>query len=182
MNLDAAYIGITRHQRGTIYASAGDLKTVLADLARDQIPYRMSSAWASPADIDTADSAALKAKQAEDEQTLTKQRKADEDRNLATLKAKDETATQVKQQQALQTQYGNIANSLSAAISQEVSDYVNHPAKDGAALTDQFPHFVSWYAGAGDDRWELQSFNSWLFDYGLSDASSTRPSAKSSCG
>jgi len=169
MSLDTAYIGIKRHQCGALYASAGDLKTILAGLTRDQIPYRMSVAWASPADIDEADAAALKAKQTEDEQTLAKQRKADDDRKLAVLKARDEAATQAKQQQALQSQYGNIANSLSAAISREVSDYVDHPAKDEPALAGQFPQFVSWYASAENDRWELQSFNSSLFDYGLSD-------------
>jgi len=168
-SLDVAYIGVKRHQCGAIYASAADLKTLLTSLTRDGIPYRMSAAWASPADIEAADAVALKAKRAEDEQTLAKQRKADEDRKLAALKAKDEAASQTKEQQALQDQYGNIANSLSAEISQEVSDFVHHPAKDGTALATEFPQFVSWYASSEDDRWELQSFNSSLFDYGLSD-------------
>ena len=56
-NIDDAFINIQKRQCGAVYASAADLKTLTAALARNDIPYTISSLWNLPADVEREDAA-----------------------------------------------------------------------------------------------------------------------------
>ena len=55
--IDDAFINIQKRQCGGVYASAADLKALTAALARNDIPYAISSLWNLPADVEREDAA-----------------------------------------------------------------------------------------------------------------------------
>ena len=74
-----AFINIQKDQCGAVYASAADLKTLTAALARNGVPYEFSDLWILPEDVDREDaSLAEKEKAALQEETARAQRNADQ--------------------------------------------------------------------------------------------------------
>ena len=78
-NIDDAFIIVQKRQCGAVYASAADLKTLVAALKRNEIPYAISSLWNLPADVEREEKelAEKKAKEAQEE-AERKERNKDE--------------------------------------------------------------------------------------------------------
>ena len=92
--IDDAFINTQKRQCGGVYASAANLKMLTAALARDDIPYAVSSLWNQPADVEREDTAlAEKSRIAAIEEQERKQRNEDLKR-LQDQRAKDLSATQ----------------------------------------------------------------------------------------
>ena len=83
----------------------------------------------------------------------------------------DEANTQAARQAAFREKYGKIAAAGAALIANEVKDFVlaggtMKPGDVGVDVPVEFPALAAWYVEQLKDRWELQSVDSGLDDYG----------------
>jgi hypothetical protein len=164
-NADDAFINIQKHQCGAVYASAADLKTMIAALTRNDIPYALSSLWILPTDVERADAALVeKARLADQEETDRAQRNADQSR-LASLRAEDLSATQAAQQTALRQKFGDRAKAAAAALGSEVIAWTKDQS---GQLGGFYPMYATWLADKLADHWEVVTIDSEVQDFGIS--------------
>ena len=164
-NVDDAFINIQRHQCGAVYASAADLKTVTAALARNDIQYAFSSLWNLPTDVEREDAAlAEKARIAAEEENDRAQRNADQSR-LASLRAEDLSATQAAQQAGLRQKFGDRAKVAAAALGSEITAWT----KDQSGQIGGFyPAYAAWLTDKLADHWEIMTIDTEVRDFGVS--------------
>ena len=118
--IDDAFISVQKGQCGAIYASAADLKTLTAAFKRNNVPYRVSSLWNLPADVDREDAAlAEKARTAAQQETERVQRNEDQKR-LEFGRKQDLSDTQRERQATLRQKFGDSANAAAATLSSEI--------------------------------------------------------------
>jgi TonB family protein len=163
--IDDAFINIQKGQCGAVYASAADLKTLTAALARNNTPYNFSSLWTLPADVEQEEVAlSEKARIAAQNETERERRNAD----LAALdaaRAKDLSATQAAQQTALRQKFGGSAQVASGALSSEIIAWT----KDQSGQIGTFyPAFATWLAEKLTDHWEIVTIDADVQDFGTS--------------
>ncbi len=164
-NIDDAFVNIQKRQCGAVYASAADLKTVTAALAREGIPYALSSLWIFPTDVEREDGALTeKARIAAQEETERAQRNADQSR-LASLRAKDLSATQAAQQAALRQKFGDRAKAAAAALGSEIIAWTRDQSGQIAGF---YPAYAAWLADKLADHWEVMTIDTEVRDFGIS--------------
>ena len=163
--VDDAFINIQKHQCGAVYASAADLKTLTAALARNDIPYAFSSLWNLPSDVEGEDAAlAEKARLAAQEETERAQRNADQSR-LASVRAEDLSATQAAQQVALRQKFGDSAKAAADALSSEIAALTKDPS---GSIAGFYPAYEAWLTEKLADHWEITTIDTGVQDFGLS--------------
>jgi hypothetical protein len=163
-NADEAFINIQKHQCGAVYASAADLKTMTAALARNDIPYALSSLWILPTEVEREDAALLeKARLAAQEETDRAQRNADQSR-LDSLRAEDLSATQAAQQAALslRQKFGDRAKAAAAALGSEIIALTKDQSGQIGGL---YPTYAAWLADKLADHWEVTTVDSEVQDF-----------------
>jgi hypothetical protein len=164
-NADEAFINIQKHQCGAVYASAADLKAMTAALARNDIPYALSSLWILPTDVEREDAALFeKARIAAREETERKQRNADQSR-LDALRAEDLSATQAAQQAALRQKFGDRAKAAAAALGSEIIALTKDQSSQIGGL---YPTYAAWLADKLADHWEVTTADTKVEDFGVS--------------
>jgi hypothetical protein len=144
-----------------------ELKNLIVALKNDSASYSISSVWNPDADVQNAAKLAHEKEDAEARQKSEAQTQRESEEKLARTVDAAERATKQKRQEALQSQFGKIAAATSAAIAKDIRDSTDSRAdwQQGPAYTE-FPKFVTWYQNMVRNRWELQSFNSEIADYG----------------
>ena len=163
--IDDAFINIQKAQCGGVYASAADLKTLIAALTRNGMPYVFSTLWNLPEDVDREDaSLAEKAAAALREDNDRQQRNADQ-AHLLTIRQQDQTATQAAQQASLQAKFGESAHAAAATLSSEVIAWSKDQSGEIGAL---YPVFATWLSDELTDHWEIVTIDSSLEDFGIS--------------
>ena len=164
-NIDDAFINVQKRQCGAVYASAADLKSLIAALTRNAIPYLFSSLWSLPADVEREDAAlAEKARIAAQEDTEREQRNADQSR-LASVRAQDLGATQFAQQATLRQKYGDIAKGVAATLSSEIIAWTKDQS---GQLAGFYPAYVAWLTDKLSDHWEIMTIDAGVQDFGTS--------------
>ena len=165
MTIDNSFINIQRRECGAVYASAADLKTLTAGLARDNIPYEISSLWNLPADVEREHAAlAEKAQKATKDETDRAQRNADQKR-LQDQRAKDRSAAQAEGQAALRQKFGDSAKAAAHTLGSEIDALT----KDQSGPVGGFyPDYSAWLADMLADRWEIMTIDTDVEDFGTS--------------
>ena len=165
MTVDEAFIRVQKRQCGAVYASAADLKTLIAALMRGNIPYTFSSLWILPTDIGREDTAITeKARVAAQEETDRALRNADQSR-LASARAQDLSATQSAQQAILREKFGDSAKAAAAALS---SDVLAATKAQPGAIAAFYPAYTAWLSDKLADHWEIMATDTGLQDFGIS--------------
>ena len=136
-----------------------------AALAREGIPYALSSLWIFPTDVEREDGALTeKARIAAQEETERAQRNADQSR-LASLRAKDLSATQAAQQAALRQKFGDRAKAAAAALGSEIIAWTRDQSGQIAGF---YPAYAAWLADKLADHWEVMTIDTEVRDFGIS--------------
>jgi hypothetical protein len=168
--LNYAYEAIQREECGAIYASAPNLKELTGALKRESKEYSVASLWVDYEEIEALEQLVNKQEADELAQATRRKAAAEGERQIAALRRADELNKQENRQRELRNQYGKTASAAAAAITGEVkvafdtkSEWQNTPA------FKQFSKVVSTYQNLVQSRWELQSFNSEVSDYGTAD-------------
>lgn len=157
---------LSQHNKcGMIYASATDLRKLLSALKKQAIDYSVEDIWFKSDEVAKAESNAETTQSQADEQEADRVRKADDKRKLAAQRAADLAATKSARQAALRLEYGKIAASSSAAISDDVKRFVDGGGND-EKVAQTYPNFAAWYQDLLKDHWELMTMNSNVADYG----------------
>jgi len=163
--IDNAFINIQKRQCGGVYASAADLKALTAALARDDIPYTVSSLWNLPADVEREDAAlADKGRKAAQEETERRQRNEDLIR-LRDQRAKDFSATQAAQQATLRHEFGDSAKAAADTLSSEITTLTRDP---GGSIAGFYPAYTAWLTDKLADHWEIMTIDTEVQDFGIS--------------
>ena len=163
--IDDAFINIQKRQCGGVYASAADLKALTDALARNDIPYAVSSLWNLPADVEREDAAlAEKARIAAVEEQERKQRNEDLKR-LQEQRAKDLSDTQKEQQEALRQKFGDSAKAAADALSSEIAAWTKDQSGQIAGL---YPKYAAWLTDKLADHWEFMTIDTEVQDFGTS--------------
>lgn len=168
--VDAAYEALQRAECGAIYASAADLKQVSGALSRERKDYSFASLWASDGDIEGLEKAAA-AREAEELAEAEKRKQADEGaRKIAALQRAEEATKRENREKQLRAQYGKTAAAKAAAIADQVrSVFASGQDWQSTPAFAQFPAAIVAYENLVQSRWELQTFNSEVEDYGTAD-------------
>ena len=163
--IDNAFINIQKRQCGGVYASAADLKALIAALARDDIPYTFSSLWNLPADVVREDAAlADKVRTGSIEEQERKQRNEDLKR-LQDQRAKDLSATQSAQQTALRQKFGDSAKAAADVLSSEIAAWTKDQSGQIAGL---YQKYLAWLTDKLADHWEIMTIDTEVQDFGTS--------------
>jgi hypothetical protein len=170
-NIDDAFGNVQKRQCGAVYASAADLKTLTAALARNDIPYAFSTLWYLPADIEReVAELAEKARIATQEETERAERNTDQSR-LASKRAEDLSAAKAVQQAALRQKFGDSGNAAADALSSEITALTKDPTtKDGQKrqIAISYPRFDAWLTDMLADHWEIMNIDTKVQDFGTS--------------
>ena len=166
-SLDDAYKALQRNECEAVYSSAKELTNLVTALKKDETGYSVSSVWNSDAEIDKADKSVQEKELADATQATKNRNKEKADLDLKNS-LRDAANTNKKKQQAdLQTQFGKIAAASAASIADDIRKITEGNADWQASNAyAQFPTFVSLYRDLVQNRWELQSLNSEVADYG----------------
>jgi TonB family protein len=164
-SIEDAFIDAQKKQCGAVYASAQDLKSLVAALERSGIPFDYLNLWLLPHDVAAeADDLAEKAKREAQEAAEREQRNADQAR-LAATRAKDQSAALGAKQAALRDQYGETAKGASNTLASEIVAWT----KDQSGQSGSFyPSFASWLVEQLADHWEITSIDNAVEDFGTS--------------
>jgi uncharacterized protein len=153
-SLDDAFLQIQRAGCGVVYASASELKDLLAGLKRDSISYRLDENWITQARINQSQQDFVaQVRQQQDQAALDQLREADR------RKGADELQKQLREQ------YGKSAEAAAATLTNDVKTFLESGGKN-PSLASTYPGFANWYNSHLADHWELSSSNSELADYG----------------
>jgi hypothetical protein len=164
-SVDEAFSAVQHGTCAAVYASATDLKALLAALKREAIAYQIDENWVTQAQVDDAQSRSQQNQSLQDQQNLDRQRQQAEERSMQALREQDLAKTKAAQQAALQDRYGSTAEAAAAAVANEVKGFTDSGGND-QNVASRFPAFADWYQRMLKDHWELISFNSDLLDYG----------------
>ena len=169
-SLEDAYKSLQRTDCKAVYASGVDIKTLISAMKSDGANPIYSGIWNSDSEIEKAEKLVKDKEDAEARKKVEAQRRSQSQADLKKELDAAEKATARKRQESLQQQFGKIAAAASAAIAKDLRDATDKTGnwQEGAAYA-QFPKFVAWYQNMIRSRWELQSFNSEIFDYGRAD-------------
>jgi TonB family protein len=164
-SIDDAFIDAQKKQCGAVYASAQDLKSLVAGLERSGIPFDYLNLWVLPDDV-MAEAAGLveKAKREAQEATEREQRNADQAR-LAATRAEDQSAALASQQAALRDRFGGTAKGASNTLASEIVAWTKDQSGQAGSF---YPSFVSWLAEQLSDHWEITTIDSTVEDFGIS--------------
>jgi len=169
-SLDAAFQAVERQQCAGVYGSAADLKQLADALDRDHKQYTFAPVWAKDDEI-TALNDGAKAREADEAAEIERHRQnvISEQKLRNELAAADAQKKENREKQ-LRSQYGKIASADAAAITDQVRHAFN-AGQDWQATPAfaQFPTAVAAYQNLIESRWELQSLNSEVSDYGTAD-------------
>jgi len=164
---DEAYKALQRRECQAIYSSAPELKNVIAALKKNDVGYSVSSLWITEEAVQDAEKSIKERELAAQREEQARRSKIESARKLKDSIAKDEMASNQKRQQALQSQYGKIAAAKAAEIATLVREATDgRPDWQQTAAFQQFPKFSTSFQNLNKNRWELQSFNSEIYDYG----------------
>ena len=168
---DDVFADVQRSRCAAVYASAADLKLLLDAFRREKIAYQLFPEPVLSRQLDTEKAAIASGKAQDEREALERRRQADEQRRLQALRNGDEANTQAARQAAFREKYGKIAAAGAALIANEVKDFVlaggtMKPGDVGVDVPVEFPALAAWYVEQLKDRWELQSVDSGLDDYG----------------
>jgi hypothetical protein len=164
--MDEAYRSIQRQECGSAYGSNKDLKKLNDALLRDRLPHIISVPWATNAEIATIEKR-LADEDAEKKQIdYARRQQAALDGEAADRKSKEEAAKRVNRQNQLRAQFGNIAASTVAAVAKEVRESFEIADWQSTVGFAQFPRAITAYHRLAQSRWELQSFESQIEDFG----------------
>jgi hypothetical protein len=165
--LQDAYKALQRRECQAIYSSAPELKNLMTALRKDDTSYSVSSVWVTDEKVEAAQKSIEEHELAAQKQDQERKAKADASKKLMASIAKSEMETSRKKQEFLQSQYGKVAAARSADIATVVREGTeSRPDWQQTTAFGQFPKFTSWVQNLIKVRWELQSFNSEVFDYG----------------
>ncbi|WP_157100609.1 hypothetical protein [Rhodoplanes sp. Z2-YC6860] len=164
--MDDAYRSIQRQECGSVYSSSKELKKLNEALVRDRLPDVISVPWATSAEIQAIE------KRLTDEDARIKQidydrrQKAAIEREAEDRKSKEEAAKRENRQNQLRAQFGNLAASTAAAVAKDVRESFDTTDWQSTVGFAQFPWAVAAYHRLTQTRWELQSFDSQVEDFG----------------
>lgn len=165
--LDAAYKALQRNECQAVYSSGSELKILTAALAKSGTSYSISTVWNTSAAVQNAEKTVQAKKDEEAKQRLAVKTKLEAQEALNRKMSVEESATARARQEALRTQFGKVAVAFSAAIAKDVRESVDRSDDwQQSAAYAQYPKFVTAYQNLVRNHWELQSFNSDVFDYG----------------
>jgi hypothetical protein len=164
---DEAYKALQRRECQAIYSSAPELKSIIAALKKNDVGYSVSSVWITEEAVQVSEKIIKERElvaQRDDQERKTKIESA---KKLRDSIAKEEMASNQKKQQVLQSQYGTIAAAKAAEIATVVREATDgRPDWQQTAAFEQFFQFSTAFQNLSKNRWELQSFNSEIYDYG----------------
>ncbi len=168
---DDVFADVQRSRCGAVYASAADLKLLLDAFRREKIAYQLFPEPVLNKQLETERASIASGKAQDERDALERRRQADEQRRLEALRNGDAAGTRAARQAALREKYGKIAAASAALIANEVKDFViaggvMKPGDIGVDVPFEFPALSAWYVEQLKDRWELQSVDSALDDYG----------------
>jgi hypothetical protein len=161
-----AFVAAQKTQCGAVYASASDLKTISGGLARAKIPFSFSSLWITPAELDAKDAELAEKKRLQEQQSLERKQKFEDEGRLREQRDKDLAAGQSTQQSELRTKYDGSAR---AAVADIVADVVNWEQSQRGPIGAEYPEFAAWLAAMRADHWEIMTTDREVQDYGTSD-------------
>jgi hypothetical protein len=166
-NLEEAYKAFQHRECQAIYSSASELKNVLSALKRNDVSYSVSSVWITEDQVLAADKAIEEAENRAKQEQQAYLTKLETDKKLKESLQKEEMATAKKRQEALQAQYGKVATASAADIANVVREVTAvRPDWQQTEAYNEFKYFSTWYQNLVQSRWELQSYNSEVYDYG----------------
>ncbi len=164
--IDDAFISAQKGQCGAVYASAADLKMLTAAFKRNNVVYRVSSLWNSPADVDREDAAlAEKARIAAVQENERKQRNEDQ-KHLELLHKQELSETQRARQDALRQKFGDSANAAADSLSSEIIAWTKD---QNGQIGSFYPAYATWLTDNMADHWEITTIEPKLYDFGTSD-------------
>jgi hypothetical protein len=168
--VDAAFESLHRQECAAVYASAADLKLLADALDREHEQYSFAPVWAKEEDITTL-SDVVKARENNERAEIERHRQdVISAQNLKSELAAADAQKKHNRQEQLRAQYGKIASADAAAITDQVRHAFN-AGQDWQASPAfaQFPTAVAAYQNLIESRWELQTMNSEVSDYGTAD-------------
>ncbi len=169
-NLEDAYEASQRNECGAIYASTSALKDLFGALAREGKSYSVASLWVNLGQIDELENAIDKA-QTENAARLQRQKEELEGaRRLAEAQRREGRIKREQREKELRAHYGKVASAAAAAIANEVRRAFDANIDwQNTSAFKEFPNTIYSYHNLLQSRWELQTFNSDVFDYGTAD-------------
>lgn len=166
-SLDDAYKALNRKECQAIYSSATEIYTVISALKRTETKYSISSVWSTEEEVAMAAKLLDERELAEKTRNQERLTKLKSDETLKAVLDKADRESSKKKQEALQSQYGKIAAASAAEIANVIREATEGRSDwQQSAAYVQFPQFATWYQNLVQNRWELQSFNSEIYDYG----------------
>ena len=163
--IDDAFINIQKRQCGAVYASAADLKTLTAALARNDIPYAFSSLWNLPADVEREDAAlAEKARIAAQEEHERKQRNADQSRLRISVR-KTSARRKPRNKPACDR---NLATAQRRSQPHSVPKSPRGQRTRAVRSLEFYPTYAAWLTDKLADHWEIMTIDTEVQDFGTS--------------
>ena len=165
--LDVAYKALQRNECQGIYAVSLDLKTLTEALAKSSTNYIVAPVWNRKEEIQAAEKLVQAKNDAETKRELIARTQREAQEHLRRTMNAEENGKATVRQAALQTEFGKPAAAYADGIAKDIR--VSLDTRDDWQQTSayaQFPKFVTWYQNMVRNHWELQSFNSYVLDYG----------------
>ncbi len=164
---DAAFLSAQRDQCGALYASAADLKVLRDGLRAINRDYRAAAVRISDAEVADAAAQLSREDDAEERQRAEQRQQQAERQRLDKLRKEDEQNRRDAQERRLRDQYGKLAAAKVAEIEAEVRAGIEAPSPEKSRLGELHPQFVSWFKEQLRDRWEVQTLQATVYDYGV---------------